>query len=923
VKKTIATILFLCLVQFALSQTRVTGRIVDVADNSPIKFAQVAIFSVKDTSLVAGTTTAANGSFSIDRVRKGQYIFKATFMGYGTIEKIIEVTDESKPQSLGSIELTKGIELDAVEITEMLIPILIKGDTVEFNADAFRPVEGSPLIELLKRLPGFEVDKDGNITFQGKDVRHILVDGEEFFSSNPNVAAQNIPADFVQKVQTFERKSRQAQFTKIDDGNEETVVNLIFKSNMAKGWFGRLEAGGGADADGEFRYNTQFTMNYFRDKNQLSFVGNSNNVGDMLSAVTGGIGMSGGGGQGFMVDVDGNIRPGSPTAGGFVQSIAPGVNFVQRMSEKLFIAGSYRYSNSDQKTNRETFRENMLSDGTSQFDNDERNSCGLSNQHTFNTQIRYNSNDKNELIISPVLRFATRDNNAFTNFRTTDDTLAMINKGTRENVLKGSQLMASLQTEYRRRLNKPQRTISFTLNGSLSTSDNTVFNYSLNEFVGRPTDTIDQKVTNDNWHYNWGGSVIYTEPLINDFALELRYSIANNENRTERMTFDYNPFTQSHDREDSVFSNNFGNSFLNQHFTVRLQKNAEKYRYTLGFSLISNNNFSYIQGRSDIPQNALNIAPQADFRYTFYSQSSIELRYSGQTHQPTTDQLQAVPNNSNPLNIRVGNPELKPAFSHGIDISQRKSFSNMSSFFSRAWLNMTHNGIANITINDPSLFPSIQLDSGIYRPGMRLTMADNVNFTYRTGGSFSYSTPLFSRSVTLSTTTRGGLNNSKSVIDKDVNVLNNLSLSENLRITYRHRRFDVSLNGQFIVNNATYSLQPERNNVFYITSGGTDFTWQIVERKLVLSSDFRFSRMDGFSVDHNPRWNVWNAQLAWNIGKTNKSQLRLQVVDILNENNNTQRNVMPNYIEDVTTNIMKRYFLLIFTYNLSSAPRPM
>jgi hypothetical protein len=922
-KQIIITILLICSFSVAFSQTRVIGRIVDAENNASLEFAQVAIFSNADTALVAGTTTATNGTFAIDRVKKGQYIFKAAFMGYGTIEKIIDVADESKPLALGDIQLTKGVELEGIEITEMLIPILIKGDTVEFNAEAFRPVQGSPLIELLKRMPGFEVDENNNITFQGKPISSILVGGEEFFGDNPNVAAQNIPADYVARVQTFNRRSRQAEFTRIDDGREEMVVNLVFRPGLQRGVFGRAYAGGGADAGGTFRHESGAMMNYFHGNNQLTFLGNFNNVADEMSAM---LALVQGGQRMDMRNMQavGGAMPQSMPTGGIAQSLASGVNFTRKVNDKLFVGGHYRFTNSDGKTNRNVDRENMLSDGTSQFYNEESNSHRTGNHHSLSSQIRYNPNEDNQLVISPSFGFTTGNNKAFTSFRTLDDTLAMINDGTRKNLSESQSIMAGLRTEYRRRLNKPQRTISFTLGGNFGTRDNTAFNYSLNEFSTHPTDTIDQKTLDNVLRYNWDGSVTFTEPLINNFALELRYSISNNENRTERMTFDYNPFTQSYDLEDSVFSSDFGNSIINQHFTIRLQKNEEKYRYTLGFSLINNNNFNYNKGRPDIPQNAFNVAPQADFRYAFSPRSTIDLRYFGQTRQPTAEQLQPVPDNSNSLNIRVGNPNLKPEFSHTFSISQRKQFANMSSIQSGTQLGMTHNGITNITITNPDLFENIHLDSGLFRPGMRLMMADNVDFTYRISGNFTYSTTLFSRSISLFATTQGGLNNSKSLIDKDINVLNNFFLSENLRISYRHRRFDVSLNGNFRINNAKYSLQPERNNIFYTTMGGADFNWQIIGNgKLVLSSDFRFSRMDGFSADHNPRWSVWNAQLAWNIGRTNKANLRLQAVDILNNDNNTTRNIMPNYIEDVTTtNILRRYFLLTFTYNLQPTHRP-
>jgi hypothetical protein len=231
---------------------------------------------------------------------------------------------------------------------------------------------------------------------------------------------------------------------------------------------------------------------------------------------------------------------------------------------------------------------------------------------------------------------------------------------------------------------------------------------------------------------------------------------------------------------------------------------------------------------------------------------------------------------------------------------------------------MTQNQITTVTYID-SLPKGVNI---VFPDGVRLNRAENIGTIYSTSGMFMYSTPLFVQKITLSSTTSASLNNSKSKIDYDVNVLNNLMFSENLRITYRLQRFDVSLNGRFQMNNARYSLQPDNNNRYRTISGGADFTWQIIANKLAISSDFAFSRMDGLADAYNPRWNLWNAQLSYNLGKANQGQIRFRIVDILNDNRNTQRNVTETSIEDVTHNtLLRRYFLLALTYNLNTALR--
>ncbi len=918
-KKIIIATLFLCLTQWAFSQTNVVGRVIDPSDKSPVPFATVAVFSVKDTSLVNGATTADNGRFTINKVPKGQYIFRVSFVGYETVDKIIGIEDDSKPFSVGRVELRKGVVLEEFQITETFIPVQIKDDTIEFNAEAFRPVEGSPLEELLKRLPGAEVDKDGKITIKGKEVTQILVDGEKFFSDDPKVASKNIPADYVQKVQTYEKKSDQAQFTGIDDGEEETVINLSFKPGMKKGWFGRLTAGGGYDVvskNGDFRYDNSFNINYFRDKDQLTILGRMNNINSMgFSDFSGGnvmvVSMGGrGGGRGSAFSFMPN--------GGITQSISPGINFVKKFSDKLSVGGSYSYSHSDRDFEQKTYRENMLSNGTSQFYNEDRIAQMKTNQHRFDSEIRYTPSEDDQLTIRPSISYSNSQNTALSTFKTMDDTLAMINEGEIDNYSEGSSFSARLRTDYRHRFAKPRRTISFELDGSYSINNTTEYNYSLNDFAMQSNNEIvDQRVTNDGNRYSWSAQVAYTEPLIRDFTLELRYRISNSEDQTEKLAFDYDG--QGYGLRDSTYSNIYSNLYYDQRFEIRIQKNKEKYRYSFGLGVFPANSLSHLEGRQDISQKVFNIAPQAQFRYNFSKQSNLNFRYSGRTNQPSVTQLQPVPDNSDPLNIRVGNPELKPSFNHRFFAMYNNFFENLSSIFTSVNVNMTQNQITNITIYDPSLFPHIQMDSSVLNPGVRLIMADNVDFVYSANAMLAYSTPIFSQKITLSSTTNGGVNNSKSVIDKDENVLNNVSLGENLRITYRLERFDVSLNGRIRWNDAKYSLQSERNNAYYTMSGGADFNWQIVKNKLILSSDLSFSNTYGYADGYNPRYTTWNAQLAWNIGKSNAGQFRIRIADILNDNKNTQRNATASYIEDITYNTLPRYVMLSFTYNLNTA----
>jgi hypothetical protein len=327
--------------------------------------------------------------------------------------------------------------------------------------------------------------------------------------------------------------------------------------------------------------------------------------------------------------------------------------------------------------------------------------------------------------------------------------------------------------------------------------------------------------------------------------------------------------------------------------------------------------FSFVDGQSDVSQSVVSVGPQAHFRYNFSKQTRLEFRYNGNTSQPQFSQLQTVPNNSFPSNLWIGNPNLKSEFRHRIN-SQFNHFSEekQSNIFSSLSFDITQNKIANVTIFNHDLFPNIPLDSAIFRPGGRINTFQNVDWDYSGWGSMSYGMPLFSKKVNAHTSTGGSIRNSKSIIDEDVNVMNSFRIGQDLRIMYREERFHVSLYGHISTSNTKYSLQSNLNNVSNDRSAGGDFSWQVIKGKLTLSSDIRYETRTGLFAGFYPTSTVWNAQLSYNIGKTNDAQVLFRVVDILNDRRDTFRHTSENSIRDITyKNTLRRFFMVSFIYN--------
>jgi hypothetical protein len=503
-------------------------------------------------------------------------------------------------------------------------------------------------------------------------------------------------------------------------------------------------------------------------------------------------------------------------------------------------------------------------------------------------------------------------------FETLGDTL--INHGIRHRTSENSSVSTTLSIDYRRRFAKPKRTASLRTSGSYNTSQSISYNYMLNNFISN-TDTINQKITSNSNRYHWSATASYTEPLPLDFILELSYNLSSGESKTENLSNNFNLIDSIFNQKDTINSNTFGNYTFNQRFDARFIKSEGKYTYSFGLGLQPSHTTNFIEGQSDIVQNILDFTPGADFRYKFSQRSTLNVRYSGRTQQPTTEQLAPIPNNTDLLNIRVGNPDLKPAFHHNFGVSHNQSFENFSSINVSINFSLTQNPITNVSIYNPDLFPNITLDSTAYRPGVRVIMADNMDPVYRGNVGLHYYTPIVTQKFTFSSSSSFVRSHSKTIVDKDVNELDFSSLWLHTRLTYDFGKSFVSLHCNYTINNTTYSLQPERDYIIQNWSYGPRFNWQIIKDKLMLSSDLQIQRITGYTDGFNPNNTMWNAQLVYTIGKTKAGQLSFQVVDILNDRKDTERFATGNTIQYTTTNILQRYFLVSFTYNLNPAKR--
>ncbi|GHS86743.1 collagen-binding protein [Bacteroidia bacterium] len=903
-----------CLLAQNISVVRVVGSTYNLDEKAPLPFATVALYSPIDTSLVTGTTSELDGKFSIPNITPGNYILRVSSIGYGTVAKNITVTNERRAFQVGQIDLKAGIELDEFVVKATYIPVQMKEDTVEYSAEAFRAPEGSMLEDLLKRFPGAEVSADGKITVNGKDISKILVNGKKFFDDDPKVAAKNLPANMVDKVQVFDRSSDMARFSGIDDGESESVINLVVRKDMARGWFGRATAGGGMDMPADnindhLRYENNLTLNYFNEQSQFTILGGLNNTNN-----SGFTDATGSGGQAMMVFGD-RGRNAFGGSNGIRQSANIGINFSKK-TEKAELGGDYQLGHTNNFINQDVFRENIRINNNNYYtEHSERRD--ITNQHRFRFELEYKLDSANEFTIKPNLTYSNKDYNNIGTYLTTGLDHLLINKGATSISEESAYINTNLELSYRHRFGKPRRTLWLSGQVGYNSNNGDRYNYSDNHYAIIASDTTDQFVDNASNRLNYRLTANYTEPLGKILALSLRYTYVQTMDNTDKQTFTANG-NGLYNIVDSIYSTVYENRFVQHRAEATLQWKIRNTNYNFGLGLYPSQSYSTVEGVQRLNQHVLNFAPTFQIRYSPSRSKSLRIRYNGEANQPSMNQLQPVPDKSDPLDVKLGNPDLKPYFTHRLrlfytNFNQQK----LSSVVGMLFGTFAQNAITSVSITDPALYPELQLPDSM-APGTIFSRYENVDYTYNFGGNFVYTTPIKGSKFTFSTITGLTMTNSKSIIDRRTSTTTNTGGNEQLKLTYRREKFDFSVNGRLALNNANYSLYPEKNVFYQTVSAGMDGNWTIV-KGVILSSDLSYNKTTGYADGYNPEATKWNAQISWVIGKSNQGIIRLRVTDLLNRNYNTVRNTTSTYIEDVNYNALGRYFILAFTYNLNAA----
>jgi hypothetical protein len=930
----------------------IKGKLIDSTTKQPVVDATVSVISAGDSSLASFTLSSKLGLFEIKNLLPGNYKLVVSSKGLQEIRKPFSITTDTKLVDVATLVMTKDYKmLEGVTITSES-PIVVKNDTVQFNASGFKTIPNATVEDLLKKIPGMEVDKEGGVKAQGEQVQRILVDGKEFFGNDPKLATKNLTADMVESVQVFDDMSEQAKFTKIDDGSRSKTINIKLKKDRNKGFFGRALAGYGS----KDRYEGNLSFNKFNGNNRVSVLFNGNNINkqgfsfnDIISAMGGfsGFGGGGGGGGGVMITMGSGgggggggfgggggggapmISMGRGGGGGFggggggntgiIRSLSTGLNLSNEWGAgKTKFTGSYFFSDNRPLQEQTVLRQTFFANDSSANQNRSSRSDNINQNHRINIRFEHQFDSLTSILYTPSVTLQHSDNYSIDSSSTISKTplasfLAIQTNTENTNVRDGYNINNNIL--FRRKFTKVGRTLTVGLNNTIGGSEADGKTIANNIFF-RPNGTVGLNFS-QNQQYNQQTktrnnvvSTSYTEPLGLNKLLEFNYAYTNNFSRSEKETFNYNSSNGKYDNPNLLQTNEFKNIFLAHRVGVNYRLQEKKYNYQFGVGVqqasLENHSFQALTNKDSISrQTFTNLFPTANFNFTPSRSKNLRIAYNGRTNQPTVSQLQNVPDVTDTLNVRIGNPNLKQEFNHSFNIGYNTF--NLATFrFVAANFNIatTQNRIVNsISVRGPVQTTTYENVNGYLRAFSFFTLGLPFKNPKLKGSNISLTnTMLYLRDISL--------------VNKRENVTKTLSLTQGAGVSINKEKIDFGLRANLTYTNLNYSINTQLNEDFWTQTYNADVTFTF-PKGILLATNFDYLINTGRAEGFNQSIPLWNASLSKLMFKKKNGELKFSVNDLLNQNESITRNAGDNFLQDTRSMVLRRYFMVSFLFNLN------
>lgn len=928
----IVLLTFGAIAMFAQNKTiTVSGRVIDNETKEPVEMATVQLLALPDSAQAAGIVTNTNGYFSLPKVKAGKYLLRVSFIGYHTGDMPLTLTDKAPDKNVGTISLsTDAVMLSEAVVTAEAPQVSIVEDTIMFNASAYRTPEGAMLEELVKKLPGAEIDDDGNIKINGKEITKIMVEGKEFFGGDVKTGLKNLPVNMIEKLKTYDKKSDMARITGIDDGEEETVLDLKVKKGMNQGWFGNADLSYGT----EKRYSESLTLNRFEDGTQISLIASANNVNDQ--------GFSGGGGG-----------PRWRRNNGLNATKTIGINFATE-KPKLETGGSARYNYRDADIISINSSERFLQLGSSYSNS---NSANRNKGLDFNADFRleWKPDTMTNIIFRPDFTYSRSRNglqslsgtfdadpydivsnpNDYLDFGNIvmDDPLAdiRVNAINSDGRTKSHSVNANATLQLNRKLNSLGRNITFRGQFGYSDRDNDQFTqsetryYQLLNYLGG--DSIlyrNQYITTPTNNYSYSAQLTYSEPIARGTFLQFSYNFQYKYSDSDRRTYNMLPYGEEWDiyapLPDGYESNlvdslskDANYKYFNHDITAGVRLIREAYQLSAGMSFQpQHTKMSYKRDHYmiDTTRNVFNVAPNIDFRYRFSKVSQLRFTYRGNNIQPSMENLLPIVDNSNPLAITMGNPGLKPAFRHNVRLFYNTyDAEKQRGIMTHANFQATQNAIANATEYNTET-------------GGTISQPHNINGNWSASGMFGFNTALKNKKFTINSFSRVGYNNNVAFLYDQLERMNEknttteLTLMERLNAAYRNDWVEVGINGSINYSFEKNKLQPDNNQNPYTFSYGGNLNFNLPWNMTIATNIINQSRRGYRDTSINRNEVIWNAQIAQSFFK-GAATVSVEYYDILRQQSNISRSLTASMRSVSEYNAVNSYLLVHFIYRLN------
>jgi hypothetical protein len=896
--------------------TTITGTVISNGDGSSLPGAHVILVPAAGGPDLDNLTDD-KGKFVVNNIKPGDYLLTISYLGFTDYKKQLQIT--RRGLELGDIKLVESAyELGQVQVVGQAAQAVSKDDTLQFNASSFKTNPDASAEDLTRKVPGIVIE-NGRIQAQGEDVKEILVDGKPFFGNDPAAALKNLPAEVIDKIQIFDRQSDQDAFSGFNSGQTTKSINIITRQDKRNGAFGRLFGGYGTDE----RYQAGGAINRFKDDVRFTLLGQFNNINEQnfssedLSGVSQGGGRGsrggswGGGNNDFVVD----------QKQGIARTNAFGMNYSDTWGKKLKISGSYFFNQgnivSEQNLNRELI--NSRSD-FSQFYEEQNEATSGNLNHRMNMRIEYEINKNNSLIIQPRMSMQDADGMQLISAENNIQLLKLNDSKTDFSTLLGA-LNFSNQVLWRHKFKKAGRTFSAEVNNSVRNQDGESSLYALNNSFGTllRADTIDQENRLLAKGSTASANINFNEPISKKSGLQFSYNVSRQVDDSDKKNFNLDPLTNTYSELNGALSNVLGSEFLTQRAGLGIRGGNEKMQFNLNTNAqwVNQDASQTYPLQANIERNYFNVLPFAYLKYDFSKQKSIRFFGRAYTNAPSISQLQEVVDNSSPLRLRTGNPELLQSL--GYNMSLRYSATNPAKstvLYSYISGTINRNQITNSTIIATE---DTYLNGGVLFPrGGQLVAPVNLNGNWNLRAFTTYGFPLKMIKSNANLSLNASYQEQPGMVNKQINTSETTTLGFGLSVTSNiSEKIDFTLSSRTNWNQAISSLNSSLNSIFL----NQQFEGRI---NLILPGDWTFrssiinQSFSGLGDGFNQNYWLWNGSIGKKFLKDNKGELSLVVFDLLKQNVSIQRNVTELYIEDAQTIVLQQYFMLRFNYRLSA-----